>query len=114
MAVPTSVATQSTGKQSIAATSSASRKSPSNAAMCALYRSDVAGVLSVDERSPGRGGEQRAHDGARRRRFVQRVEMDARRAAAQQIRALQRRKRHAELFHGLGFVAANFQLGEQL
>src|SRR5690242_5915676 len=104
---------QSTGKHKIAVTRSASRSSPSNAAMARIYRANVAAMLAGDERPPRGRSQQRAHDGARRGRLVQRVEMNTGRAAAQEIRRLKSGIRYAQVLDGLGFVSTLFQRGEQ-
>src|SRR3954471_12941222 len=72
-------------------------------AACAA--SSSAGRSMISGLAPGFLRPKRREDGARRGAAVQRVEMDAGRAVAQQIRALQRGPGDAELERGLGIVA---------
>ena len=62
------------------------------------------GVLA--DAIPGTRGAQRGEDRARRRRAIHREEVHARRAAGEQLGALERRPRDPELEHRIGVVLA--------
>src|ERR1700682_4719063 len=68
-------------------------------------------IATTARRLPAPRGEQGRDHSARRRRFVERIEMDGGHAAREQVDALQRRVRDAEIEHRFGFFLAHVERG---
>ena len=109
--VPTAVATISTGKQRHRREQQRFAHDRLQRVHAGIVRRSCYGVAS--SALLVRDAMQRRDDRARRRRLVQRVEVDAGNAACEQLDALQRAVRDAEVVDGVRLFGARFEFGEQ-